>query len=119
MDTNCIETTTWHDMRPSHNPRPDNLLDLEYRMNKAWQDYDALIERRYEWYAGIQSDEVTHEMIQMAQDAAVQAQQTYWDAWYQANSDYCTCLPDGSGVTCDTCKAQSNRKSQERIIENV
>ena len=113
MDTQGIETTTVHDWRPTHNVKPANLLDLEYRMNKAWQDYDALIERRYEWYAGIQSDEVTHEQIQDAQNAAVHAQQAYYDAWYEANSDQCTCKPD-SAMACDVCQAQWKAKSKER-----
>lgn len=113
MNTQSIEYTTWHDMKPTHSMKPDNLLDLEWRMTKAWMDYDALIEARLNWYAGSRKDEVTHEMIQAAQDAAVQAQQAYWDAWYQANSDQCTCKPD-SVIACDVCKAQIKAKSTYR-----
>ena len=85
MDTNGIETTTWHDMRPSHNPKPDNLMELEYQMEKAWLDYDHLIEKRYDWYAGITLEEVTHEMIDNQRAVAVRCQQAYHDAWRQAN----------------------------------
>ena len=85
MDTQGIETTTWHDMKPTHAIKPDNLINLEWRMNKAWQDHDALIEQRYEWYAGIRTEEVTPEMIQAAQDEAVKAQQAYYDACTEAN----------------------------------
>ena len=85
MDTNGIETTTWHDQKPSHNPKPDNLIELEYKMEKAWLDYDHLIEKRYDWYAGITKDEVTHEMIDNQRAVAVHAQQAYFDAWRQAN----------------------------------
>ena len=85
MDTQGIETTTWHDMKPTHAIKPDNLINLEWRMNKAWQDHDALIEQRYEWYAGIRTDEVTHDAIQAAQDEAVRCQQAYFDACTEAN----------------------------------
>ena len=85
MDTQAIEYTTWHDCKPSHNPKPANLLDLEWRMNKAWQDYDALIEARYECYSGIASHEITHDAIQTAQDEAVKTQQAYYDACTEAN----------------------------------
>ena len=113
MNTQGIEYTTWHDCKPTHAIRPDNLLDLEWQMNKAWQDHDALIEQRYEWYAGIRPDEVTPEMIQAAQDEAVRCQQAYYDAWYKANSDMCTCKPDDA-IACDVCQAQIKAKSTYR-----
>ena len=85
MDTQAIEYTTWHDCKPTHAIKPDNLLDLEWRMNKAWMDYDALVEARLDYHAGIRPDEVTHEMIQAAQDEAVRCQQAYFDACTEAN----------------------------------
>jgi len=109
-----IETTTWHDQKPSYNPKPDNLIDLEYQMEKAWLDYDHLIEKRYDWYAGITFEEVTHEMIDNQRAVAVRCQQAYYDAWYTENSDQCTCNPL-SDVACDVCMAQINRKETERI----
>jgi len=113
MNTNGIETTTIHDWRPSHNVKPANLLDLEWRMAKAWMDYDVLIEARLDWYDGSSQTEVTHEQIQAAQDAAVQAQQAYWSAWYEENSDQCSCNPN-SAIACDVCRAQINSKSTRR-----
>lgn len=83
-----IETTTVHDWKPSHNPKPVNLMHLEAAMAKAWWDYDALIEQRLDWWAGIRSDEVTQEQIDQARDHAVQAQQAYWSAWRQENEQY-------------------------------
>jgi len=35
MDTNGIETTTWHDQKPSHNPKPGNLVQLEAAMENG------------------------------------------------------------------------------------
>ena len=84
MDTQGIEYTTWHDMKPTHAIKPDNLINLEWQMHKAWQDYDALIEARYECYSGIASHEITHDAIQAAQDEAVKAQQAYYDACTEA-----------------------------------
>ena len=112
-----IETTTWHDQKPSHNPKPDNLMELEYQMEKAWLDYDHLIEKRYDWYAGITTDEVTPEQIDEQREVAVRYQNDYWQAWYKANSDMCTCNPN-SATACDVCKAQINSKANERIQEN-
>ena len=113
MNTQGIEYTTWHDCKPTHAIKPDNLLDLEWRMNKAWMDYDALVEARLDYHAGIRPDEVTHEMIQAAQDEAVRCQQAYNEAYYQANSDMCTCTPN-SATACDVCQAQIKAKSTYR-----
>jgi len=117
MDTNGIETTTWHDQKPSHNPKPGNLVQLEAAMEKAWLDYDGLIEQRLNWWAGngIIENEITQDTIDKARDIAVRCQQAYYDAWYTENSDQCTCNPL-SDVACDVCKAQINRKETERII---
>lgn len=87
-----------------------DLLKLEYAMDYAWWKYDLLVEQRFEFWSGTKCEEVTQEQIDEQRKNAFKAQQTCWAAYFQENSDQCTCKPD-SAIACDVCKAQIKSKS--------
>jgi len=68
--TQGIETTTWHDQKPSYNPRPSWLLDANESASLAWKAYDEAIEERL---AGIGSHDGIARALEVAREAEAYA----------------------------------------------
>ena len=51
-----MDTTTWHDCKPTHNPLPQAVIDTTAAAIEAWQRFDTEIDRVY--FAG-RTDSVT------------------------------------------------------------
>ena len=79
MNLDNIETTTFHDRRPSHPAVPDAVLAARHKMNTAWHLHQIACDNLE---AGIGPPLAVSVLL----EAATASQQEYKAAWDKANA---------------------------------
>lgn len=110
---NGIETTTWHDQRPTHPPKTPEISAMEDKLADAIARADDLLER---WLHD-QTGSILFSEIEAANEHVILVQDALYyllDVWH---GNDCTCTP--LSATCQFCRLHSRyKKYMEQCSEN-
>lgn len=97
-----IETTTWHDQRPTHSSPPAIVTEAREAAARAWQQYEAAWDEHQAGYRSLASVDEAH----AASVAADARYRDAYDAWQRGDEGAiaCTCTPTSD--TCPACRAR-------------